>query len=227
MPAADAANLRRAGAVARRRHGRRDQRGLGRDRSSGRSRSRSGRAPIRTSPGGCSLERRCRLAPVVALRVAAPRASRRAAAIRTGSRRRAVSSRRGAGRGRRVPRVTRAPPLPSGVGRRRGRAATMHEEVRAGRLDGEAVAAVLSAAGHRVPAPPRSRPGSPRREVDVLVLLAQGGLSNPQIAGDVDDQPQDGVVARRAHLFEARRDLPHRAPRCSRCTNGLVEPLGT
>ena len=58
---------------------------------------------------------------------------------------------------------------------------TMRDEVRAGRLDGDVVNAVLAAAGHRV----RHRPGLPggltRREVEVLLHLAQG-RSNPKIA---------------------------------------------
>jgi HD-GYP domain-containing protein (c-di-GMP phosphodiesterase class II) len=54
-------------------------------------------------------------------------------------------------------------------------------EVRAGRLDGDAVAAVLSAAGHRATRRQAAPAGLTRREVEVLRLLAQG-LSNSEIA---------------------------------------------
>ncbi len=57
----------------------------------------------------------------------------------------------------------------------------LRSEVAAGRIDGDAVNAVLSAAGHRV----RRRAGLPGgltpREVDVIVQMARGG-SNPEIA---------------------------------------------
>jgi HD-GYP domain-containing protein (c-di-GMP phosphodiesterase class II) len=63
-----------------------------------------------------------------------------------------------------------------------GRAAReLRAEATAGRLDGEAVAAVLRAAGHRAPARGVWPGGLTSREVDVLRLLARGN-SNKQIA---------------------------------------------
>jgi HD-GYP domain-containing protein (c-di-GMP phosphodiesterase class II) len=60
-------------------------------------------------------------------------------------------------------------------------AAALREEVRAGRLDGDAVHVVLKAAGHRAPIRRTWPGGLTAREVDVLVLLARG-YPNREIA---------------------------------------------
>ena len=61
-------------------------------------------------------------------------------------------------------------------------AAELEEGVRGSKLDGDAVAAVVEASGHRAGPVPRQRPaGLSEREVEVLRLVAQG-LSNRDIA---------------------------------------------
>jgi HD-GYP domain-containing protein (c-di-GMP phosphodiesterase class II) len=57
----------------------------------------------------------------------------------------------------------------------------LREEVKAGRLDDEAVRAVLAAAGHRVPRRVEGPAGLTAREVEVLRLAARG-LTNKDIA---------------------------------------------
>jgi HD-GYP domain-containing protein (c-di-GMP phosphodiesterase class II) len=60
-------------------------------------------------------------------------------------------------------------------------ATELRAEVKTGRLDAEAVEAVLGAAGHRVPRRREGVAGLTPREVEVLILVARG-MSNKQIA---------------------------------------------
>jgi HD-GYP domain-containing protein (c-di-GMP phosphodiesterase class II) len=61
------------------------------------------------------------------------------------------------------------------------RVSALRAEVKAGRLDPDAVDAVLHAAGHRVPRRPALPAGLSPREVEVLVLVSRG-LQNKEIA---------------------------------------------
>ena len=77
----------------------------------------------------------------------------------------------------------------------------LRREVRAGRLDGDAVHAVLAEAGHRVPPTRRERPAAlSRREVEVLRLLARG-LSNKEMAERLFLSP-DTIKRHIQHIYD-------------------------
>lgn len=98
-------------------------------------------------------------------------------------------------------------------------------EVAAGRLDGDAVNAVLSAAGHRV----RRRAGLPggltSREVEVVVQLARG-RSNPEIAG-VLGLSRRTVASHLEHIYAKLGVSSRTEAALFAMRNGLVEePAG-
>jgi DNA-binding CsgD family transcriptional regulator len=65
----------------------------------------------------------------------------------------------------------------------------LRAELKAGRLDGNAVEAVLVATGHRVPRQREGLAGLTAREIDVLRLVAQG-LSSKEIAAHLVISPK-------------------------------------
>src|SRR5215472_5479363 len=76
---------------------------------------------------------------------------------------------------------SRSEPRPHRPASPAGEAASqLRAEVRTGRMDGDAVAAVLAAAGHGAPRRQARPAGLTGREVEVLRLLARG-LSNKEI----------------------------------------------
>jgi HD-GYP domain-containing protein (c-di-GMP phosphodiesterase class II) len=118
-------------------------------------------------------------------------------------------------------------------------AVTLRTEARSGRLDGEAVAAVLAAAGH-VPTRLQRPAGLSDREVQVLRLVAQG-LPNKAIANSLSITPKTvehhvqhiydkiGVATRAgATLFAAEHDLVQQDPvRPSGYSASIGRPSGT
>jgi HD-GYP domain-containing protein (c-di-GMP phosphodiesterase class II) len=87
-------------------------------------------------------------------------------------------------------------------------AAELRAEVTAGRLDAEAVEAVLGAAGHRVSRRREGPAGLTPREVEVLQLLARG-LSNKEIAQRLVISPK--TVANHIEHIYAKIDASSRA----------------
>ena len=112
------------------------------------------------------------------------------------------------GRRRRLPGDARAAPAPRRADRRRRGRAQLRAEVTAGRLDGDAVEAVLGAAGHRVPRRREGPAGLTAREVEVLQLLARG-LSNKAIATRLVISPK--TVANHVEHIYAKIDASSRA----------------
>jgi HD-GYP domain-containing protein (c-di-GMP phosphodiesterase class II) len=84
----------------------------------------------------------------------------------------------------------------------------LRAEVQAGRLDGEAVEAVLGAAGHRVSRRREGPAGLTQREVEVLRLLARG-LSNKAIAEQLVISPK--TVANHVEHIYSKIDASTRA----------------
>ena len=108
-------------------------------------------------------------------------------------------------------------------------AAELRGEVRAGRMDGDAVEAVLGAAGHRV---------ARRREGPAGLTAARGGRAATRLPRSSEqgdrraprDLTEDGAQPHRAHLFqdrrlEPRRRQPLRRPTRTACRGGTGHEL--
>ena len=103
----------------------------------------------------------------------------------------------------------------------------LRAEVRAGRLDGAALDAVLTAAGHRAPARQTWPAGLTAREVEVLRLVARG-YSNKRIAADLVLSPR--TVAHHVEHIYSKLGVSSRALATSFATQhglmGNYEPAG-
>ncbi len=102
--------------------------------------------------------------------------------------------------------------------------ATMHEEVRAGRLDSGSVDAVLRAAGHRTARRAVLPAGLTRREAEVLVLLARG-LSNPAIATELTISRKT-VSAHLEHIYAKLGVTTRTEAALFAMRHGLTDPVG-
>jgi HD-GYP domain-containing protein (c-di-GMP phosphodiesterase class II) len=102
----------------------------------------------------------------------------------------------------REPRPSRPPRTPEEA------ASELRADVKAGRLDSDAVEAVLGAAGHRVPRRRGGPAGLTPREVEVLRLLARG-LSNKEMAARLVISPKT-VASHVEHIY-AKIDASTRA----------------
>jgi HD-GYP domain-containing protein (c-di-GMP phosphodiesterase class II) len=99
-------------------------------------------------------------------------------------------------------------------------ATALRAGVRSGRLDGDAVNAVLRAAGHRAPARREGPAGLTAREVEVLALLARG-LANKEIARRLGITPK--TVSNHLEHVYTKLDVGSRAAATLYATqHGLV-----
>ena len=103
----------------------------------------------------------------------------------------------------REPRPYRPALASRGCGRR-----AAARKCKSGRLDADAVEAVLGAAGHRVPRRREGPAGLTAREVEVLRLLVRG-LSNKEIAGRLVISPK--TVSNHLEHIYAKIDASNRA----------------
>jgi HD-GYP domain-containing protein (c-di-GMP phosphodiesterase class II) len=100
----------------------------------------------------------------------------------------------------------------------------LRDEVRAGRLDANAVDAVLTAAGHRVRRRPAHPAGLTPREIEVLALLARG-TSNRDIAGRLHISAK--TVGNHVEHIYTKIGVSSRAAATLFATrHGLIDPLG-
>jgi HD-GYP domain-containing protein (c-di-GMP phosphodiesterase class II) len=101
---------------------------------------------------------------------------------------------------------------------------TIRAEVRGGRLDGDAVRAVLEAAGHRARRRAELPSGLTAREVEVLVRLGRG-RSNPQIAAELQVSRKT-VSTHLEHIYAKLGVTTRTAAALYAMRHGLIETVG-